>query len=709
MPLNTTVNIRDESYLLTSDTDKIAASSAKRFDDSSIFDEHYDSEIQVLEEEFETVCDKQGFLGKLWDGFKNFTGIGLSSDDVKEKIQQYEKGEIDYQEAVNCVESYREKQDNIVNIVTNAITGLATAGLAVTTGGVGAIIAGAIIGGLTKAGLKTIDRATNNIADDELDVKQIIKDGATGAVDGIVSAATAGFIKAPIAGQTVGNGIKLGVLQGAKAGVISGAATGAAEYTVEVATENDKDFSFDELLTVTTQNALTGAITGGIFGGITGGISQNNLNKKVVISHNENLGAQIDSTSQAMDYLENFNYNNPDVAIVEPEQVKYTIDAFDDLSVQSQRLATTFDSQIDQATEQVSKTISDKSQIELITARPKSQSSTFAKLAKKKIEGAQLSSFDDCYEAIGDAVGIRVQIKSLDSSASREVVEDVFKKYNISATYDDFVRYIQNDSLVSSKQIEMFSNVRTEILDSLRTLQTQNVIDQLAVGIRKGQINITEINNYGTDLTSYFTEKQIAQLFDAYDDALSGNIIASDEPFKIVTRRRIFDDGNYDITDGETIDVKSNYSSDKVVSVKQNTQKALKDCGYSSAQMNLKHKLSGHTVANGELQIRGVELNSFADVEHIPYDIRTGKINFKDPKYAEIYDVIHKMSAENYGNYNRYISDMYKFLRMKELGLISDDLNLPDITSYITNGEISDELLSKLDMNGLIELAKKNH
>ena len=69
-------------------------------------------------------------------------------------------------------------------------------------------------------------------------------------------------------------------------------------------------------------------------------------------------------------------------------------------------------------------------------------------------------------------------------------------------------------------------------------------------------------------------------------------------------------------------------------------KKAVKDSGYTSTQMNTKHNLKSGQTGNGELQIRGTEVNGFADVEHIPYDIRTGKIPFDDPKYSSIYKKI---------------------------------------------------------------------
>lgn len=276
-------------------------------------------DVNSLKAQLEAVQNEQGILGKAWNGIKNFFCMGLSSNDAKEAIEQYQKGKITFEEAQETIEAYDKKQENAVNIIANTATGIATAGIAVATGGFGALAAGALIGGATKAGLKTLDRATNSIEGDAIDVKQIAKDGLTGAIDGAVSTVTAGMIKAPVAGQAVSQAVKQGIIQGAKAGLVSGAATGAGDYAVEAAFEKDVDFTIEGFMTSTAQNAIAGGVMGGVMGGITGGIQQNNLNKKVKVTHNKNLDAAIDNQRQSKDYLDNFNKHNKDRAIDTPE------------------------------------------------------------------------------------------------------------------------------------------------------------------------------------------------------------------------------------------------------------------------------------------------------------------------------------------------------------------------------------------------------
>ena len=662
-------------------------------------------DVESLNEAFNEVQDEQGLIGKLWNGFKNLTGLGLSSDDVQEKIEQYEQGEITYEEALETIESFSDKQEGAVNIIANTVTGVATAGIAVATGGAGALLMGAAIGGATKAGIKTLDRATNNVEGDALDAKEIIKDTVTGAVDGMVSAATAGMIKGPIAGQTVKQAVKQGAIQGAKAGAITGGVTGATDYTVNTIADGE-EFTIDGLVKSTAQNALTGAAFGGILGGVTGGISQNNLNKKVKITHAKNPGAAVDNQAQAADYLDNFNKNNEAIAITDPDTVAAKTETLSELSKKSETLAAQYDTQLDEATEQINKAFSDKTDIEVITARSKSQKSTFSKLAKKHLEkGKELATIEDCYKEIGDALGIRIQMKSVSQADATGIVEDALKQKGINASFDDFVRFMQGDSGLGDETAKALSGVSDEILDALKTRQMQSAVDQLTQGIRSGDIKITELNNYGDSLTSYFTKKQIQEIVDAYDYAVSKGIVSGDKPFEIVTQTQALDTKDCEILENDVIKWPSKASEGSTIQIKQKSKGAVKESGYTSGQMNTKHKLSNSTIANGELQIRGTEVNAFADVEHIPYDIRTGKIAASDSKYSEIYSLIKKMDDTNYTSYNQYLSDTYKTLRMKELGLLDEAATLPKISDYIKSG-ISPEDLGKLDMQGLIAISK---
>lgn len=237
---------------------------------------------ESLRQELQDVQDEQGIIGKAWNGIKNFIGLGVGSDKVEDKIEQYENGEITYDEALDYIETYEAKQEGTVDLAANLIAGAVTGTIAVVSGGTltaAGVAAGAAIGGAVKAGVKTADRATNEINGDALDAKQIVKDTITGAVDGALNVATAGMVKGAIAGNSMKKAVIEGVKTGAKAGAISGAGAGAASYTADVITEKDIEFSLKDLALSTFNNAAAGAVMGGIMGGATQGIAQNKINK----------------------------------------------------------------------------------------------------------------------------------------------------------------------------------------------------------------------------------------------------------------------------------------------------------------------------------------------------------------------------------------------------------------------------------------------
>lgn len=694
--INTDYAVRANSYpnMQNSDSNELSNNNVSIFSDTATTDP-----INTLEEEFEEVQDKQGFLGKLWNGIKNVTGIGLGSNKVEDAIEDYNNGEISYEEALETIESYEEKQEGGVNLITNIAAGAATAGIAVATGGISlaAVGIGAAIGGGAKAGLKTADRATNEVKGDAFDIKQMAKDALTGAVDGAVNVATGGMVGK--AAGTLGQSIKNGAIQGLKAGAISGAASGATEYTVNTIVDGE-EFNTSELLSSTVSNAAAGGVFGGLLGGVTGAID---FKTKFKVSHGKNPGAPVDTKAQVETFIENYNLNHPDNPIKIEDLARRT-ENFTDMSKASEELAKLFDEQIDEAALQVSRVFSNKDDITVITARAKGQKSTFEKLAGKDLKN-KIKSYDPetYYQTVSDALGVRIQMKSLDKKTSKEIVDGFLEDTDFG--YDDFITFISGGK-VSDDAAKILSERQSGIIDALKTKQNQSIVEQMVQGIKSGELQITEINNYGDGITSYFTDAQVQEIADAYDYAVQNGIIKSNKPFEIVTANDIeFKNANSHFNDdgSMTVEMPSKAKEGETFSVTI-SKKAIKDSGYTSTQMNTKHGLSSGRTGNGELQIRGSEVNAFADVEHIPYDIRTGKIAFNDTKYSGIYDIIKKMDDNTYNSYNRYLADTYKTLRLKELGILPDGYQMPQIGSYIES--LPDTTLELLDWNGLAMAAK---
>lgn len=223
-----------------------------------------------LQGRLDEIKSEQGAIGKLWNGFKEITHLGQSESDCKGKLEEYQNGEISFEEALEYIEKYEAKQGGAVDLLANIVTGVgsiaAATAIAAGTGGAGvpislAILAGAPIGAAIKTTVKGVDRATNEVEGDTLDAKQIIKDVVSGATTGATSAVV----------SNIGAGVKaakfgLSVRNGVKCGAACGAASGAINYTTDVALDENKQFKFGDL----TKNTAFSAVVSGTVGAAVG-------------------------------------------------------------------------------------------------------------------------------------------------------------------------------------------------------------------------------------------------------------------------------------------------------------------------------------------------------------------------------------------------------------------------------------------------------
>ncbi len=225
------------------------------------------SESIFLENALQEVKNNQGFLGKFWNGTKEFFNVGLSASDCENMLDKYNSGEISFSEALECIEDFSQKQQNIVELESNILTGVGAIAMATAATAAGpiswglAIAKGAPIGAILKSGIKMLDRATNDTENDTFDAKQIAKDAISGAMTGATSAVSSG----------VGVGIKnadasLSILNGAKCGLICGAASGTGSYVTDVAF-GDKEFDMGDF----AKNTLTSSLVSGTVGAVVGG------------------------------------------------------------------------------------------------------------------------------------------------------------------------------------------------------------------------------------------------------------------------------------------------------------------------------------------------------------------------------------------------------------------------------------------------------
>ncbi len=275
-------------------------------EETSIFSDKTDDteisqNVDTLNDKLSQIHDSQGCISKSWDKFKDLVNLGVSTEDCDEAIEKYKNGEITYEEASQKLEEYKQKQDGSLNLFSNIATSItsivaatAVGAAVIMSGGTAAIpllaAVGAGTGALTKLGFKLTDRATNEVKDDALDAKQMIKDGLSGAVTGSIAAATMGTGSSA---ETMGSSIIKSSIKGAKTGAVTGSISGAANYSIDSAFDEDKEFKMSELIKASAENAVYTAAVGGVIGGTNGALRYSGkLNSGGMITKNVTGGVK---------------------------------------------------------------------------------------------------------------------------------------------------------------------------------------------------------------------------------------------------------------------------------------------------------------------------------------------------------------------------------------------------------------------------------
>lgn len=244
-----------------------------------------EEQINELRETYSQIEDEQGWLGKAWNGVKNFFGHSNGSDDVEDVLDKAEKGEVTYEEAVEKLNTYSQKQDSFVDTFANVTSGLAVAvGAVLSPLSFGTTLAiGTAAGAAIKVGIKASDKATNDVKGD-YKLKDFTKDGITGAVGSAVTVATAGIGSAGINMAKEGGKVAIkqvaleGAKAGAKAGAIDGGVMGATNYVADAVFDGE-EFSVGGLTGATLTGTIGGAATGGVVGGVASGLTALKVNK----------------------------------------------------------------------------------------------------------------------------------------------------------------------------------------------------------------------------------------------------------------------------------------------------------------------------------------------------------------------------------------------------------------------------------------------
>ncbi len=294
--------------------------------------------------------------------------------------------------------------------------------------------------------------------------------------------------------------------------------------------------------------------------------------------------------------------------------------------------------------------------------RTKGIKSTFDKLNSKLKSGTEIVSFDRANSLIADGVGTRAIFESLDA-------KDALSALQKGGIGEDEIQTLK--VLWSKTSTEGLDEASAALLKRangiLATAQTQKMTDRLALALENNEITMSELHNYvGKDGIAYFSDEQIGQIFAAWqksDYALSGgsfSIVSDIDPMSKTAQALGFD---------------AEY-------LQKIAKKSKKASGYTACQANFKYS-SG---ALGEGQFRGTEVQKFAEYEHFPYDIRKGKTTVSEKiwqlttegkvavadELREYEALVSEISKDDtlYSKYNQYLSDVYNYLRKKELGIL---------------------------------------
>ena len=262
------------------------------------------------------------------------------------------------------------------------------------------------------------------------------------------------------------------------------------------------------------------------------------------------------------------------------------------------------------------------------------------------------ATYEDVWKEVRDCFGARTIIDSADFK-NHPSVKDLINKGDM----DGAIR--RAAELQSAPLVQEF----------------KNIIDKNCSGDKR--ITTARISNYvSEDGIPYLSEAQLAEIKQyAASKGVKINIvekIAKDDPHY----KEIMEAGYKPTTKSQP-------------------------SGYTALQINFK-------TADGDVfewQYRGKLIDNFAEGEHIPYDLRTGKnIIGENDELLPLYEPLQKMLSKDnmpkevYAQYNKYLTDYYTHLRKLELGFESTP---PRLSDYEINGFKFD---SRLEANNLVEL-----
>ena len=761
------------------------------------------SETSTLRDEFNSIKEEQGLIGKAWDGIKNFFNMKTGSDNIEDTITKYENGEISEQEAKSALENYKNGQKMCVDVaadITSGIIAVGAAALAPVTGGASLLVA-AGAGAVSKTAIKASDAF---LAGREYELKDLGYDLITGSVNGAIAplsnalggAAGTGVAKAcglnvvNGAAKTTGKGMIANLLarQGASyvakegtklsAGVIGakvlsygadmavdGALSGAADGFSRALGEGRIDDIKDETL----NGALGGLIAAPVIGGsmrlafrgasslgskmfhsagetLSDTASDGTARKITSSFDTDDLARQttketsafgespviFESVQDALDYMKKSenpkikeilkSYNDriekgKKVPLQRLQDALNLVEnpAYDErLKLFSSSLAQQYADDVsmrktqrelldilgvsdDMVYNPEKKIYTLESEYGKISARSKGKDSVAPKIRNKVLGLKEDFPLDEAAASsmIGDAHGMR--IVAADSVLSEEKLSGIIRA-NVSddSEYELFMRYItKGEGKIEKSMLPKLRSIEKQVYDKAREVQSGKFTENLAKALEEDKIRITELHNYaGRDGIAYFSDIQTDRLKSAYETWYNKMLkIAQESP----------ETSNYKIIekDGLTClqDCKGYVFEPKMlIESVSNSKDAIKDTGYTAAQMNIITKDG----VQEELQYRGTGTDKLAELEHVPYDIKKNKDSVQRPEYDFLRSIFGKYKNDDDFDtlYNQYLSDTYKTTRRAELGFFG---TVPDISDYLGDKLTPDEL-EAISFEGLRKL-----
>ena len=270
---------------------------------------------------------------------------------------------------------------------------------------------------------------------------------------------------------------------------------------------------------------------------------------------------------------------------------------------------------------------------------------------------------------------INVETLAHNAAQTHKDTYGMVSKYTLEEALEDFHQDGFNGKIWKELTEEQQHAVRDIFIEN----RSQGFVDKLIKDIQSRKVDITKITNYTSTFDEklpYFTEKQLMEINDVFEEVYGRKI-----PI-------------YSVEGG-------------------NPNGATRKSGYTAAQMNI--IFSGdYRRLTTELQYRDIEVEEFADLEHIRYDIEENKITVRGNKYSNCRYALESLSENAKTLYNKYSSDLYAYYRQKALGV--KNAEKPDLEKMfaeaLKDGRLSQQeydkvanLLHYISEEGLREVA----